>query len=72
MKARYWPCLSVNLAMRDRQDPSSLIDSPPETEVSMNVRYVVELEKRGLIQRQPGKARTIQVLVPTEEIPALQ
>ena len=35
-------------------------------------RMVVELEKRGLIQRQPGKARTIQVLVPTEEIPALQ
>ena len=35
-------------------------------------RMVVELENRGLIQRQPGKARTIQVLVPTEEVPALQ
>ncbi len=30
---------------------------------------VKTLERKGLIQRQPGQSRTIQVLVPDEEIP---
>src|SRR5213076_2906566 len=39
--------------------------SPP----SVN-QMVKTLEKKGLIQRQPGQSRTIQVLVPENEIPA--
>lgn len=35
-------------------------------------RMVVELEKKGLIRRQPGRARTIEVLLPLEELPALR
>src|SRR3954462_14790783 len=38
--------------------------SPP----SVN-QMVKTLEKRGLISRQPGLPRSIQVLVPEEEIP---
>ena len=33
---------------------------------------VVELEKRGLIRREPGKARNIQLLVPPEALPVLR
>src|SRR5579872_6528557 len=39
--------------------------SPP----SVN-QMVKMLERKGLIQRQPGQARSLQVLVPEEEIPA--
>ncbi len=35
-------------------------------------RMVVELEKRGLIARQPRKARSITLLVPPELLPALR
>lgn len=35
-------------------------------------RMVIELEKKGLIRRQPGRARTIEVLLPLEELPALR
>ena len=34
-------------------------------------RMVVELEKRGLIARQPGQPRSIEVLVPPELLPPL-
>jgi DNA-binding MarR family transcriptional regulator len=33
---------------------------------------VLTLEARGLIERVPGKARSIRVLVPKEELPALE
>jgi len=32
---------------------------------------IVALERRGLIKRTPGKSRSIEVLVPPSEIPAL-
>ncbi len=35
-------------------------------------QMVLTLEKNGLINRVPGKARSISVLVPREEIPALE
>ena len=35
-------------------------------------RMVLELEKRGLIRREPGKARSIEVLVPPEALPPLR
>ena len=35
-------------------------------------RMVVELEKKGLIRRQPGRTRTIEVLLPLEALPALR
>lgn len=35
-------------------------------------RMVVELETRGLIRRVPRQARSIAVLVPTDEIPPLR
>lgn len=34
-------------------------------------RMVVELEQRGLIRRCPGIARSIEILLPVEQIPAL-
>jgi DNA-binding MarR family transcriptional regulator len=34
-------------------------------------RMVIELEKRGLIERTPGQARSIALLVPSAEIPTL-
>ena len=33
---------------------------------------VVRLEERGLIDRQPGKARTIRVLVDPDKLPPLE
>lgn len=33
---------------------------------------IITLEKRGLIRRQPGRARTIEVLVPPAQLPALR
>jgi repressor LexA len=33
---------------------------------------VLTLEARGLIERVPGKARTIRVLVPSAELPSLE
>lgn len=35
-------------------------------------RMVIELELRGLIRRQPGQARTIQLLVEPEALPVLR
>ena len=35
-------------------------------------RMVLELEKRGLIRRQPGKARSIELLVAPEALPVLR
>jgi hypothetical protein len=33
---------------------------------------IVELERRGLINRVPGQPRTIKVTVPDDELPRLQ
>ena len=33
---------------------------------------VLTLEARGLVERVPGKARTIRVLVPSADVPVLQ
>jgi DNA-binding MarR family transcriptional regulator len=35
-------------------------------------RMVVELERRGLIRRQPGQARSIEVLLAVDRLPALK
>ena len=35
-------------------------------------RMVVELERRGLIRRQPGQARSIQLLIEPEVVPILR
>ena len=35
-------------------------------------RMVVELERRGLIRREPGKARSIEILVPIAHLPTLR
>lgn len=35
-------------------------------------RMVVELELRGLIRRQPGQARSIQLLIEPEALPVLR
>lgn len=35
-------------------------------------QMVMTLERNGLISRVPGKARSIRVLVPRKEIPALE
>ena len=35
-------------------------------------RMLVELDRKGLIRRQPGKARSIQLLVPAAELPLLR
>jgi Mn-dependent DtxR family transcriptional regulator len=35
-------------------------------------RMVIELEKSGLIRREPGKPRSIEVLVPPEALPPLR
>ena len=41
--------------------------SPPSVH-----QMVVTLERRGLIRRQPGVARSIEILVPLAEIPILK
>lgn len=33
---------------------------------------IITLEKNGLIRRQPGRARTLEVLVPPAELPELR
>jgi DNA-binding MarR family transcriptional regulator len=35
-------------------------------------QMVMTLEKAGLIEREPGKARSIQLLVPPEALPILR
>ena len=35
-------------------------------------QMVLTLERKGLISREPGKARTIQVLLPIEQLPLLK
>lgn len=35
-------------------------------------QMVLTLEKRGLIRREPGVARTIEVLLPPEQLPHLE
>lgn len=35
-------------------------------------RMVLELEERGLIRRQPGQARSIELLLPPEDLPILR
>ena len=41
--------------------------SPPSVH-----RMVVELERKGFIRREPGRARSIELLVPLESLPALR
>jgi len=43
------------------------VDVTPPSVHSM----IVTLERRGLIRRTPGQARSIEVLVPLNEIPSL-
>ena len=53
---------------------------PAETDLLMYFRttppsihqMIVTLEKRGLIEKVPGRARTIRILVPVEELPELE
>ena len=35
-------------------------------------QMIVELERRGLIRRQPGQARSIELLVTADAIPVLR
>ena len=35
-------------------------------------QMVLRLEERGFISREPGRARTIRVLLPPEELPDLE
>ncbi|MFQ5709680.1 MAG: LexA family protein [bacterium] len=35
-------------------------------------QMIIRLEEKGLISRVPGKARSIEILVPVEEIPILR
>ena len=35
-------------------------------------RMVLELERRGLLRRQPGEARSIELLLPPEALPILR
>ena len=35
-------------------------------------RMVIELDRRGLIRRTPGIARSIELLVPAQSLPALR
>jgi Mn-dependent DtxR family transcriptional regulator len=35
-------------------------------------RMVIELDKRGLIRRTPGVARSVELLVPPEILPSLR
>ncbi len=54
--------------------------SPAETDMQRHFQVsppsvhqmVVTLERNGLIRRQPGVARSIEILVPPEEIPILK
>ncbi len=54
--------------------------SPAETDMQHHFRVsppsvhqmVVTLERTGLIRRQPGVARSIEILIPSEEIPILK
>ena len=41
--------------------------SPPRVH-----RMVLELERKGLIRRQPGRARSIELLVAAESLPILR
>jgi DNA-binding MarR family transcriptional regulator len=41
--------------------------SPPSVH-----QMVVTLERTGLIRRQPGVARSIEILIPSEELPILK
>ena len=54
--------------------------SPAEADMQRHFRVsppsvhqmVVTLERAGLIRRQPGVARSIEILIPSEEIPILK
>ena len=35
-------------------------------------RMIIELETKGLISRRPGQARSIELLVPPEQLPILR
>lgn len=35
-------------------------------------QMVVTLERKGFIEREPGRARTIRVLLPVEQLPFLE
>ena len=60
----------------------TLIHRQPPAEVDMQRFFrvtppavhgmVLTLEKRGFIERVPGKARSIRLLVPAEDLPPLQ
>jgi len=41
--------------------------SPPSVH-----QMILSLEKRGLIERTPGQARSIRLLIPREELPDLE
>ncbi len=41
--------------------------SPPSVH-----RMVLELERKGFIRREPGRARSIELLVPAETLPVLR
>jgi SOS-response transcriptional repressor LexA len=64
----------------EKQGPRMFRCSPAETDMQRHFQVsppsvhqmVVTLERNGLIRRQPGVARSIELLVPPEEIPILK
>src|SRR5262249_25405981 len=62
--------------------PYSTVHRRPPAEADMQAffevtppsvhRMVLELEQRGLISRRPGQARSIELLLPPEQLPVLR
>jgi DNA-binding MarR family transcriptional regulator len=78
MKAKYTPRQGQYLAyiyyyskIHQRAPAESDLERYFEVACSSVHQMVITLEKRGLITRQPGEARSIRLLIPKEELPDL-
>jgi len=71
-KANAWRSFIVAYAKLNRRAPAEAdlqryFEVTPPSIHSM----IVTLERRGLIKRTPGRSRSIEVLVPLNEVPPL-
>jgi Mn-dependent DtxR family transcriptional regulator len=72
LQGQYLAFIDTYLLMNDRPPAEADMQrffrvTPPSVH-----RMVIELEKLGLIRRQPGLARSIEILVEPDEIPRLR
>ena len=71
-KATIWPSSMPTRACSDARPPKPTCSGISASARPPSTRWSLRLERAGLIRRQPGVARSIELLVALEDLPILE